>query len=194
MPEDELRQGLDAFPPMPARRLTARERRVADELGKLDLALVDLFHQALLLGEHPGRPGLMGLAAHAARELTNGVMFHLVGYRQATREPQGEDATEQASDTQAELMAKALGLHKEHASVQHWHRLHRDVVSAAHYGGMRQSEARARRALEQLPIVLDAIIGPYFDVETDLAPILATSEPSDAEFERVLAALGQVAK
>ena len=88
-------------------------------------------------------------------------------------------------------MARALGVAADHPTALFWHRLHRDLVGAAHFRGMKgEKVTRAMRALGELTGVLDALVGPYFDVESELDAILAKTVPTDADFAHVLGALG----
>jgi hypothetical protein len=178
---------------LPERRLTPREARVALALRKLDPRLADLFHQALLLSSVRDRAAYAGVAAHAARELNRGILFKLVSYMQLTSDEreETEESEEQAPESQVEAMARVLGVDVDHSTARFWHRLHRDLVGAAHFRGMSGEKViRAMKALSELTGVLDALVGPYFDVESELDAILAKLTPGDTDFAFVLGALG----
>jgi hypothetical protein len=144
------------------------------------------------LGEQPGRVAMLGVAAHSGRELTNGILKELGVFEQLTREEREEAAeSEEEVEEHSAALARALGRSKDDPAVRQWHRIHRDLVSAAHYRGMAASEKRARRAIPALTVVLDALLGPYFEVAADLQAVLNKTEPSEDDFVTVMAALAK---
>jgi hypothetical protein len=175
------------------RRLSVREIRVALSLSRIAPALGDLYRQTLVLSTGDGRPAFTGVAAHAARELNNGLLQHLVGFQQYTRvERTAREEDGETTENHADAMGRALNLERNHPSVRFWHALHLDLVGAAHYRGMLSNEAGALRAIADLTPLLDALVGPYFELEAELTAIVSKTDPIDSDFEAVRVASANV--
>jgi hypothetical protein len=76
--------------------MTERERRVYNELERLDLHLAGLFKQGLQYVERVQEPGAVSMLSHAGRELSNAILRLLSGEGdpltddEAARVPKGE--------------------------------------------------------------------------------------------------------
>jgi hypothetical protein len=174
-----------------SRRLSAKEARLVRALSAHSPLLADLYRQTLILSDSTDRPAFVGVAAHSARELNNGLLQKLQGYQQLTREERAEaEAKGEAPEAQADAMGRALELRPDHPSVRFWFALQQALVDAAHFRGMEPNRKEALQAIRDLTPLLDTLVGPHFDVQAELEAVVTKETPSEGDIGAVLIAFG----
>ncbi|WP_420128120.1 hypothetical protein [Longimicrobium sp.] len=131
-------------------------------------------------------PGVSYLVAHAGRELSNGLMRHLVGDVGASPdEDAGAEPSPEARERNRLKVAAALGLPPEHRLVGAWVKDQRTLVKQSHHSLTRPDPHSTRDAFSARVQMLYGRVAPYFDTQAELDELLAVEQPSRAEVERL---------
>jgi len=109
--------------------LSSRERETVGELRRLDPHLAGLYERGLSLVRQIDQPGNAYLVAHVGRELSRGVVHHLLSDQSREATPQ-EVERAPSDDGNRPHVAKALGLEPEDPQVEEWFHLVRQFSRA----------------------------------------------------------------
>lgn len=174
--------------------LSERERRVHDELHRLDPRLAGLFLQALDYLQRLDEPGAIHMLSHAGREISNTVIRILTGEGEPISARGDEDGgdcdTERNRDSQRRRISVVLDLPGRHPSVTTWVKAHNALQATTHVGATPPSPESADetvRAFRALTDILLGRIGLYFDAREEIEALLRVEDPNDEQVQRLQA-------
>lgn len=131
--------------------------------------------------------GSVHMLAHAGRELSRAILSHLerdagvVLVRDKTKQEKG--------DAHKGRIGAVLGLPIAHDRVVHWYTTHDVLVSAAHHRvgtGEPPNPDLVRDAFNDMTLILDSLVGRYFDTHQELVELAQIQEPTEIQVERAV--------
>lgn len=159
------------------------QREVAAELQRLDPQLAGMYEHAAKLLPRIHEPGMATFVAQAGREISRGVVRQLCS---ENAEPLSDEELERYEKERNRVpIAQILQLDPEDPRVDLWFKLVNDFSSWMKYRYPGPSPEQIRGAFEILSSLLFGRIGPYFATEAELDALLAISEPTDSDVQRL---------